>query len=112
MYEFGIMKAIGTRPIFIFKLILSEAFFLSLLSTILGTFLGASATLITKLTGISHFTDIEYLGTTIKSAIHPSFLTHQYLIYPIAIIIFACLSAIYPAISAAKIIPSQSMKRD
>ena len=40
MYEFGIMKAIGTRPFFIFKLIILEAASLALLSSILGMILG------------------------------------------------------------------------
>jgi len=112
MYEFGIMKAIGTRPVFIFKLIIVEAFALALFSTILGVIVGGLATLITHYTGISHLTDVEYLGTTIKSAIRPKPSIIQYTVYPAAIFIFAILSSIYPAINAAKIIPSKSMRRD
>lgn len=112
MYEFGIMKAIGTRPVFIFKLIIVEAFALALFSTILGVIVGGLATLITHYTGISHLTDVEYLGTTIKSAIRPIPSIIQYTVYPAAIFIFAILSSIYPAINAAKIIPSKSMRRD
>jgi ABC-type antimicrobial peptide transport system permease subunit len=112
MYEFGIMKAIGTRPLFIFKLIIVEAFALALFSTLLGIAVGGAATLITKWIGINHLTDVEYLGTTIKSAIRPVPSVHQYLVYPFAIFCFAILSSIYPAISAAKIIPSKSMRKD
>lgn len=112
MYEFGIMKAIGTRPRFIFKLIIMEAATLALFSIILGIVVGSIATLITRWTGISHLTDVEYLGTTIKTAIRPIPSLMQYTLYPIAILIFAILSAIYPAISAANIIPSKSMRRD
>lgn len=112
MYEFGIMKAIGTRPSFIFKLIIVEAFALALFSTILGVTVGGIATLMTKWIGINHLTDVEYLGTTIKTAIRPVPSIHQYLIYPFAIFCFAILSSIYPAISAARIIPSKSMRRD
>lgn len=112
MYEFGIMKAIGTRPSYIFKLILVEAFALALFSTILGTFVGGSATLITKIVGINHLTDVEYLGTTIKTAIRPIPTIYQYIAYPIAIFCSAFLSSLYPAINAARIIPSKSMRRD
>jgi ABC-type lipoprotein release transport system permease subunit len=112
MYEFGIMKAIGTRPAFIFKLIIVEAFALALFSTLLGIIIGGLATLITNYTGISHLTDVEYLGTTIKSAIRPIPSILQYTAYPAAIFIFAILSSIYPAINAARIIPSKSMRRD
>ena len=112
MYEFGIMKAIGTRPVFIFRLILLEAASLALLSTILGTIVGAAVTLVTRLVGINHLTDVEYLGTTIKTAIRPIFMPSQYIYYPLAIFIFAIISAIYPAITAARIIPSKSLKRD
>jgi ABC-type lipoprotein release transport system permease subunit len=112
MYEFGILKAMGTRSFFIFKLIIVEAFSLSILSTILGITIGIIAIVITKITGINYLNDVEYLGTTIKSSIYPVILVHQFLIYPLAITLFACISAIYPAISAAKIIPSESMRRD
>lgn len=112
MYEFGIMKAIGTRPFFIFRLIIIEAIALATMSSIFGILVGGSATFITSAIGISHLTDVEYLGTTIRSAIRPIPSLHQYIIYPLAIIIFATLSSIYPAISAARIIPSKSMKRD
>lgn len=112
MYEFGIMKAIGTRPEFIFKLIITEALALALLSTVLGVLLGICITSLTAWTGISHLTDVEYLGTTIRHSIRPIISLHQYIIYPLAIIIFTTLSAIYPAITAGRIIPSQSMRRD
>lgn len=112
MYEFGIMKAIGTRPLFIFKLILLEAGSLALLSSISGILVGGLITLITKTIGINHLTDVEYLGTTIKTAIRPMPHSNQYLLYPIAIFIFAILSAIYPGITAARIVPSKSIRRD
>lgn len=112
MYEFGIMKAIGTRPEFIFKLIIAEAMSLAVLSTVLGVMLGLLITNITAWTGINHLTDVEYLGTTIRHSIRPVMSLHQYIIYPVAIFIFTSLSAIYPAITAGRIIPSQSMRRD
>jgi len=112
MYEFGIMKAIGTRPSFIIKLIVIEAAALAFVSSIFGTLVGGGITLITKMTGINHLTDVEYLGTTIKTAIRPLPSTHQYIIYPLAIFIFAIISSIYPALSAGRINPSKSMRRD
>jgi ABC-type antimicrobial peptide transport system permease subunit len=112
MYEFGIMKAIGTRPMFIFKLILVEALALALFSSMLGIIVGGTASLVTNYIGISHLNDVEYLGTTIKSSIRPIIAYYQYVYYPIAIFVFAILASIYPAISAAKIIPSKSMRRD
>lgn len=112
MYEFGIMKAIGTRPKFIFKLIVIEALALSLISVVAGVLIGAVITFITQKTGINHLTDVEYLGTTIREGIRPVVAIHQYTLYPVSIVVFAIISAIYPAISAAKIIPSKSMRKD
>lgn len=112
MYEFGIMKAIGTRPAFIFNLILAEAFALALFSGLFGVTLGGLSTIITQWTGIHHLTDVEYLGATIKSAIRPIPSLKQYTLYPLAIFVFAMLASIYPALTAARIIPSQSMKKD
>lgn len=112
MYEFGIMKAIGTRPLFIFKLILIEALALGIFSALLGILVGGLITLITNLTGIHHLTDVEYLGATIKEAIRPIPSLKQYTVYPISILIFALVASLYPAINAAKIDPSKSMKKD
>lgn len=112
MYEFGIMKAIGTRPMFIFQLILIEAFALALLSALLGIVVGGAITAITHFTGIHHLTDVEYLGATIKEAIRPIPSLKQYTLYPLAILVFALIASIYPAINAAKIDPSKSMKKD
>jgi len=112
MYEFGVMKAIGTRPWFIFKLIVMEAVSLAIISIIAGVTLGALVTIITNQIGINHLTDVEYLGTTIKSSIRPEFALHQYVIYPLSIIIFALISSIYPAFNASKLNPSKAMKRD
>jgi ABC-type lipoprotein release transport system permease subunit len=112
MYEFGIMKAIGTRPTFIFSLIVLEAISLALLSSVFGLLLGNLIVFITRLTGINHLTDVEYLGTTIKTAIRPVIHMNQWTLYPTAIIIFALLAAIYPALSAAKIIPTKAMRRE
>ncbi len=112
MYEFGIMKAIGTRPFFIFKLILVEALALGIFSALLGIIVGGLITLITNFTGIHHLTDVEYLGATIKEAIRPIPSLKQYTLYPISILIFAMLASLYPAINAAKIDPSKSMKKD
>lgn len=112
MYEFGIMKAIGTRPFFIFKLILIEAMALGIFSAILGILVGGFITMITNVTGIHHLTDVEYLGATIKEAIRPIPSLKQYTIYPISILIFALIASLYPAINAAKIDPSKSMKKD
>lgn len=112
MYEFGIMKAIGTRATFIFKLIVLEAGSLALVSSFFGLILGNLLTVITRWTGINHLTDVEYLGTTIKTAIRPVFHSNQWTLYPLAIIIFAILASLYPALSAARIIPTKSMRRD
>src|SRR5690606_16417389 len=106
------MKAIGTRPQFIFKLILVEALALAVISVIAGVLIGGLLTLITQFTGINHLTDVEYLGTTIRSAIRPVVVPHQYTLYPVAIVVFALISAIYPALNASKINPSKSMRKD
>ncbi len=112
MYEFGILLAIGTRPAFIFKLIVLEAASLALLSSFFGLILGNLLTFITRLTGINHLTDVEYLGTTIKTAIKPVIHANQWTLYPVAIFVFAVIAALYPAFTASKIIPSRSMRRD
>ena len=112
MYEFGILLAIGTRATFIFCLIVLEAASLALVSSVLGLIVGNLLTLISRYTGINHLTDVEYLGTTIKTAIRPVIHSNQWTLYPLAIFVFAVVASLYPAYTASKIIPSKSMRRD
>ncbi|GBE06615.1 ABC transporter permease YtrF precursor [bacterium BMS3Abin10] len=107
--EFGVLKALGTRPLQIFMLIVYETVFLAVLSIIIGTAVGMSANWWFHEYGITLANPIEYGGyffDTITAKI-----TLRSLVLP-AMIIFgtALIVSIWPAIRAARIIPVKAMR--
>ncbi len=109
MFEFGVLRAVGTRPFQMALLIIFEACALSIVSIVIGSIIGTVVNLILIYTGID-YTGTEFVGVTF-GVIYPVFHIKQYIIYPFVLFVFTILVGIYPAIHAAKITPSKAMKK-
>lgn len=110
MFEFGVIRAIGTRPSGIRRLILFEAGALSLLSIALGSVLGFILTLIFVKTGID-YRGIEIAGTSIHEMLYPVIHAQQYIIYPLAVFAFTLFIGLYPATVASKMSISEALRK-
>jgi len=110
LFEFGVIRAIGTRPSGTRRLILLEAGALSLLSIGLGVVLGFILTLIFVKTGID-YRGIEIAGTSIHEMIYPVIHAQQYIIYPLAVFVFTLLIGLYPATVASKMSISKALRK-
>jgi ABC-type antimicrobial peptide transport system permease subunit len=110
MFEFGVLRAVGTRPWGIAQLIIYEAGSLATLSIAMGCILGFIATVITSGVGFD-YTGIEYVGVTFRKLIFPVLRIRQFIEYPLWLFIFTILVGLYPAIYAAKMLPSAAMRR-
>jgi ABC-type lipoprotein release transport system permease subunit len=110
MFEFGVLRAVGTRALAMARLILLEAGALAVLSIVLGCILGFLATYATMKIGIN-YTGIEFSGVTFRELLFPVLEVEQFVIYPIAVFIFTVFAGLYPAIFAAKMSPAQAMRR-
>lgn len=110
IYEFGVLKAIGTRPNDISKLILFEAFFIALLSCVMGIALGAAIGSYTSTRGFS-FGEMEFSGISLSNAILSEFNIIQFTQFPIFVVLLTIIAAVYPARFAARIIPSDALQR-
>jgi len=110
MFEFGVMRAVGTRPWGIRKLVILEAGALALLSIIFGVVLGFIITVIVSRTGLD-YTGVEFAGVTIKELIYPVMQVKQYIIYPASVLLFTLLVGLYPAGYAARMSVTGAMKR-
>ncbi|MFT7687117.1 MAG: putative ABC transport system permease protein [Candidatus Azotimanducaceae bacterium] len=107
--EFGVIKAIGTRPIIVAKLITLETTILATMSSLVGLVLSVPI--------IAWFT---YVGIELKNPIDMggilfSRMTGELSPYvfgmPMIIIIFSALViSIFPGIKAAKILPTEAMR--
>jgi ABC-type antimicrobial peptide transport system permease subunit len=107
--EFGILKALGTRPFQIFLLIVLETSCLAFLSILIGTAAGIAGNWLLSLYGISYPVPIEYGGYLFDKL--TAKITLRSIVMP-AVIVFGtalCVS-IVPAIRAARIIPVKAMR--
>jgi ABC-type lipoprotein release transport system permease subunit len=96
MFEFAVLRAVGTRPGGVRKLIIFEAGAMAIISIIIGVILGFIATMIFTQTGID-YRGIEFAGATIHEMIYPEMTVWQFIFYPIGVIIFTMLVGLYPA---------------
>jgi ABC-type lipoprotein release transport system permease subunit len=107
--EFGVLKALGTRPFQIFLLIVLETVCLALLSIVIGSVTGVLANWWLSVYGISYPLPIEYGGYVFDRL--TAKITLRTLVMP-ALIIFgtAVFVSLWPAVRAARIIPVRALR--
>jgi ABC-type lipoprotein release transport system permease subunit len=110
MFEFGVLRAVGTRPWDIFRLVLGEAGALSVVSIVLGLIISAILLVWISQVGID-YTGIEYAGVTFREKIYPVVRGVQFVKYPIGVMILTTLVGIYPAAFAARLTPARAMRK-
>jgi len=109
-FEFGVMRAVGTRPFALGRLIMFEAGALAVVSIGLGIVLGFVVTYISTQIGID-YGGIEFAGVTFRELLYPVPKLAQYVYYPICVFLFTVIVALYPAIYAARMNPAMAMRR-
>jgi ABC-type lipoprotein release transport system permease subunit len=110
IYEFGVAKAIGTRPRQLVQLILMEAFVLGVFSIIFGILLGGSATWYWSIHGLP-FGEYHMSGISLVEPIKSVITWQQFTYFPIYVLLLIMVASLYPARFAAKINPSQALQR-
>jgi len=107
--EYGLLRALGTRPGQIVRVVLSETFVMAVASVIIGVAVSLVVNYLLSLKGISMPQPITYGGiefTTMKTEIN----ARSLYIPAITVIIVAVLVSIYPALRAAHIAPARVMR--
>jgi len=110
MFEFGVLRAVGTRPFGMARIILFEAGALAIVSIGLGAILGFVLTAIFSHVGID-YTGIEMMGVTIQESIRPTMVVQQFIFYPVWVFGFTIIAGLYPAGYVAKMAPVDAMRR-
>ena len=109
MFEFGVLRAVGTRPFGMARLILFEAGALAVVSIAIGVILGSIITGALAHFGIN-FTGIEMMGVTMQEYIYPVFAVEQFIMYPVSVFIFTIIAGLYPAWHVARMSPVDAMR--
>ncbi len=110
MFEFGVLRAVGTRPSGVRRLIVCEAGALAVLSIAMGSVLGLGLTLAVSKIGID-YRGIEFAGTTFVDLLYPVLDVRQFLIYPAALFLFTLLMGLYPAVVAGRMRVADALRK-
>jgi ABC-type lipoprotein release transport system permease subunit len=110
MFEFGVLRAVGTRPWAIFRLVLAEAGALSVISIGLGLVISAVILALVSNSGID-YTGIDYAGVTFREKIYPVVRTIQFIKYPFWVFVITTVVGLYPAAFAARLTPARAMRK-
>jgi len=110
MFEFGVLRAVGTRPFGVAALIIFEAGALAVLSILFGELLGFGLTYAISVVGID-YTGIEFAGVTFRELLYPVLQVDQFIIYPFWVFVFTVVIGVYPAIYAARLSPADALRK-
>ncbi len=109
--EFGVLIAVGMKKSRLFKLIILETVLLSLTGGILGIIIGFSTIAVFAKTGI----DLSIVAKSMESfgaetLLFPTLPPEMYLILPLMILVVANMAAIFPALKATRLLPSEAIR--
>jgi ABC-type lipoprotein release transport system permease subunit len=110
VFEFGVLRAVGTRPGRLRNLIVFEAGSLAVYAVLLGSILGAVITLIGSLVGMD-LTGVDLGGTTFTGRIYAVFSVRQFTLYPLLVFAFTLLVSLYPARHAGRMSIARALQR-
>ncbi len=107
--EYGVLRAIGTGPGQIFRLVLLEVFIMAIISLIIGCILALGINYYFSLHGIPMPVDIEYGGVQFTEGLTE--INFQSFYLPgLAVLLSAFLVSLFPALKAAHIAPAKAMR--
>jgi len=107
--EYGILKAVGTRPTQVFRLVLYEVFIIAVASSVIGAGLGFISNYFLSTYGITLSQPFSYGGVSfqkMQSVIN----ARSFYLPAIIIILSGTLISIFPAVKAARVAPAKAMR--
>ncbi|MCK5662764.1 MAG: ABC transporter permease [Thiotrichaceae bacterium] len=109
--EFGVMLALGTKPLSIGQLIMLETLLLTLLGLGIGLVIGGSVTLYFYVYGFS-YPGMEEIGAQfgLIDVITPQLSLFAFMLGPTIIFFFTMIVGLYPALRIRKLKPVDAMK--
>ena len=107
--EYGVLRAVGTKPVEIFWLVTCEVVIIALCSIIVGALFGVLINYLLSIYGITYPQEFTYGG--IKFQTMYAEVNARCLIIPaITVLLSATLVSLFPAIKAARVAPAKAMR--
>ena len=111
IYEFGVLSAIGTSRWEVISLVLLEALFLGIISSLIGLVIGAVANYYFSMNGLP-LGEMEFSGIMFGNGnLYTELAIDQFIFLPLYVILLTLITAIYPAFFASRIIPTEALQR-
>jgi len=107
--EYGVLKAVGTKPAQIIKMVLLEVNILGLICIVLGTGVGLLLNYLTSVYGYTLPEPMTYGGMKFETMLG-EINARSFYIPAITVIVSATLVSIFPALKAARTDPAKSMR--
>jgi len=113
MREFGLMKALGMRPIQVIKGVVTETLFLLILGILAGNILGFLTVYVISKNGI----DLSALAAGaemwgIPRKLYPEIWMQDVAVAGLVVLLLGVLVSLYPAVKAARFTPTQAMMKN
>ncbi len=107
--EYGVLKAVGTKPRQIFLLVVTEVIIIAIASICIGAILGIFINYLLSINGIKLPQEFTYGG--MKFGTMYAEVNMRSLIIPaITVMLSAIIVSLFPAIKAARILPAKAMR--
>jgi ABC-type lipoprotein release transport system permease subunit len=110
LFEFGVVRALGTENKHLIMTMLAESTGLGFLSSLFGVLLALIIGGLLAYYGID-YGGIEFNSVTFREPIRFIFRAHQWFVYPLITILFTTLVGIYPAIYTIRLDLSDALKK-
>ena len=107
--EYGVLKALGTRPGKIFNLIILETFYLALISCFFGFAFSLIVNYLFSIYGIDYPEPVDMGGIIISTAL-AAVTPRSFIIPAVATVLTAILVSLWPALRAARVVPVKAMR--
>ena len=107
--EYGVLKAMGTKPGQIFGVVVAEVTFIALGSIVIGALFGAGLNYLLSIYGISLPQEFSYGGIVFQT-MYAAVTVRSLAIPAVTVLISAVLVSLFPALRAARIAPASAMR--